>query len=1316
MCRLVRATVVISFSVMSEQPLDNMANNNNNTIDTSESSQGTDRFEDASESGGGLVTTTDLEPANSADDSVTHHDYSSGNTTTTSSKKGKSRRLSKRVAHTIKKQWKSSDSKDKSHTNLNSHNKGRSLSPSRNNNNNNNSGSEENYESESEDAEMTAAAAADYSDRDKERKKKHKSKFKPVAKAAASAAKKIAGKKSSTTKRAEETYEQLQYALSSTNTGSADSSRATSPTDHLIHASGSSSSAASTTAGTALAAGGGNLTNKTPVNTPVTTTPLVVDGTNIEQLKHDLPPTLTEEDEEEEEVEERGGDTFTTAEKSMEFSALKQPTSTSTSSSSLEPTTEPTTVPSEDDMLRMAEAMAMAVEKNPTKTHEEIRRIVLAQPEFQHLALPDNASSSYSSSSSKSKKGFKKTFGSFQSKFTSGAGTAQKKLMEYANAGVESTLGSSVTSFGGFMGSTGSSSTGSERDASVVSSRDVSAAAAVGATLEAASNLGKVGGDAVHDAISSGFKTLTIPEDSVASLDVPTDASSASLASGVNMGQQSGTTEAANIPAPAITTKGDLPIKLTGILWKRRSGFGVLRSSPWERRHFVLQGNSLSYYRAKGESGGEGTAAALMDEATERYDDNRGIDASSDAGVSHKSSSSTKQRMYDVLGQASTSLGLSAAPVAPSNEKLAEGSSARGSMDLVKENATICATWGHSGAPSPFCLSIKVKGETKWKLCFASHRSQLQWLAAMTDVIVQASVDSYNIKLLTNADPANQDPVTAAFQSHVSEPPVSEKSLGLPAAQPADADNLLPQPSMHVSGRRLWIMEPYVIKAQNGFGGPGEADDDESASSYESDDDMDDDEEEATRAVGVSSKDDLADDDDKIVWSIPESKLMFAGFVVNAAILYCRNSTISVEVFWTAVTIANMTLFSFLEAGTRPRAQSTDTASAGRRSWVKRPRKTRRRKAKQNGPAGTGTERSGGGAASKVQKEKFIPVAGTSALKINDLSDPCKNAKGDAFTRWRAIEGEQLQVRSHGYKTTNKKIGSPGSLYELSQMDLFESPARYPDMAPRVKLPKLSYPIDPDEKKTWKAPDHFIVSLALPTDPPKLGSNTSDGGGYTVTMYFNMRKTTRDILKRVTADGYDPNSEEKPDDMQTYQVNAVRLFEEWCRRAPNDKAFLTRFKMVPLVVNAKEIGLPSWIGKYNGKPLLIKRPGQTGFLLPHPELSCIEFDISLHVFPYLAKQGICYLKDTLFKNLIASVGFVIEGRDDDELPEVVIGLGQVVCPDPAIGIQGADFFAGTAPRSFEPEEVKPPAVNAPAAAPAVPTKPTPSTAAVPAAP
>jgi hypothetical protein len=234
-------------------------------------------------------------------------------------------------------------------------------------------------------------------------------------------------------------------------------------------------------------------------------------------------------------------------------------------------------------------------------------------------------------------------------------------------------------------------------------------------------------------------------------------------------------------------------------------------------------------------------------------------------------------------------------------------------------------------------------------------------------------------------------------------------------------------------------------------------------------------------------------------------------------------------------------------------------------------------------------------------------------------------------------------------------------------------------MAPRVNLPEVKFD-DGDSPKTWRSPDIFVVSVSLPTDPPKMTKATDDGGGYTVTIYMVMRQTTREILKRVTADGYDPASE-KPEDIQKSQVNAVKLFEEWCRRAPNDPKFMSRFKLVPNAQNLKEIGMPAWISKYNGKPVLIKRPGQTGFLYPHPELSCIEFDISLHPFPYLAKQAICYMKENFFKKVLVTFGFVIEGRADDELPECLIGLMQLCYPDPTYAIQAEDVFAGTSARS-----------------------------------
>jgi len=301
-------------------------------------------------------------------------------------------------------------------------------------------------------------------------------------------------------------------------------------------------------------------------------------------------------------------------------------------------------------------------------------------------------------------------------------------------------------------------------------------------------------------------------------------------------------------------------------------------------------------------------------------------------------------------------------------------------------------------------------------------------------------------------------------------------------------------------------------------------------------------------------------------------------------------------------------------------------------------------------------------------------------MRIENALDLPVNKKGDVFAGWRWANPKNMMIRSHNYKKDKIKVPSPGELYKCVHVDIFESRTRFPDMANRVELPTVEF--TDDGPKTWNAPDTFVVSIAIPTDPPKLYSSTENGGGYTITIYFAMHQDTRDILKRVTADGYNPKTE-KTDDPNKSKVNAVRLLDEWCRRAPTDDAFCARFKVVPNAQNLKEIGLPSWIAKYNGKPFLIKRPGQTGFLYRHPDKSCIEFDISLHPFPYLAKQGICFMKDSYFKKVLVTFGFLIEGRAEDELPECLIGLLQLCYPDPVHAIQGEDLMAGTSAKSFE---------------------------------
>ena len=676
-------------------------------------------------------------------------------------------------------------------------------------------------------------------------------------------------------------------------------------------------------------------------------------------------------------------------------------------------------------------------------------------------------------------------------------------------------------------------------------------------------------------------------------------------------------------------------VRMTGIVWKRRSGLGKYSvSAAWERRRIKLQGSKLEYYRS-----GQDNDAHPQEEEEE-------------AGW--------LESAFTTVATGTTT---------------SKNSVARGVVDLVKENASVGASFGHSGSPTPFALSIKVLNQTKWKLCFDTHGELMQWLAAMTDAIVQGSVDVYNAHILQANDPTLTEPMLG--QGQLSEPPLIARS-GQKMA----------------SGHRLWVTGHYNVKSED-F---PEATLEEARELQDSDEDEGDDDATTTsprtsggvqkktpktvkRSASSNMEFTVDPQSGKDVWTIPQDGLWQVIIVLNLTVVISRASSTTNESFWYLIVFTNLLLRLFLT-----KEKVGGTVSMGTNGQIITPEMARRL-SHDTGMSVQPTHLRH--TSSTVQPETpeipqpsaKKPSAGQTTMRIANPTDLPVSSEGHVFAGWRLADPAIMAIRSHGYKATKKKVPSPGNLYQCAKVDIFEARSRYPDMASRVNLPQVSFANDPTPK-TWNAPDTFVVSIAIPTDPPKLYSSSENGGGYTVTMYFTMTQETRDILKRVTADGYNPSSE-RTEDVQKSKVNAVRLFEEWCRRAPTDDSWMARFKVVPNAQNLKEIGLPSWISKYNGKPFLIKRPGQTGFLFRHPETSTFEFDISLHPFPYLAKQGICYMKESYFKKVLVTFGFLIEGRADDELPECLIGLMQLCYPDPVHAVQGEDFLAGNTIVSFK---------------------------------
>jgi Protein ENHANCED DISEASE RESISTANCE 2, C-terminal len=697
--------------------------------------------------------------------------------------------------------------------------------------------------------------------------------------------------------------------------------------------------------------------------------------------------------------------------------------------------------------------------------------------------------------------------------------------------------------------------------------------------------------------------------------------------------------EAAMTPTAGITPTHTIPPRLTGVAWKRRGGMGKYSASAWERRRIELVGTKLMYY--------------LMDE--------HDLD-----GAADDSSHPTPPPFDASLPTEGSTRGTRSFSADSVTAK-----EPRGFLDIAKEKATVNAAFGHSGAPTPFALSIKVRGETKWKLCFERHSIEMEWLVAISDIVVQSSVDAYNNSLLEAADPTNHSDFTL-FQ-----PPLSSKEAP-PTTKGATA--VMGTSTQH----RLWMLEDYRVSdsaadespvndsKRTARGGEGAESRDRLIDPPLVETDMDDIVDDVTAEVsgldaasrgeysttldpgGLKEDTILAESNQE--WIVPRSNLPHILTVVNLSLFYARSSATTMGGFWSLVVSANLGIFfcmvkqptlqSILDLVKAVKVPAPDSAVA---TTVRRSKHSGSDVAAAEPPTTKMESLSSAGAVVSVPKSGFIPEAGSTCVHLKKTTDVPKNYKGEMFAGWCTVPGEILAVRSHGYAVNKRKVPSPGELYECVQVEVFESPHRYPDMARRVNLPKVEFD-DDVTLKTWRCPDLFIISIALPTDPPRMGKSHSDGGGYTITMYYRMKAETRAILRRVTADGYDPSSEViSEEDIQKSKVNAVRLLEEWVRRAPTDHKFQSRFKIVPNAHNLKEIGMPSWIAKYNGKPFLIKRPGVTGFLYTHPELSCVEFDVSLHPFPYLAKQAICYMKDSYFKKVLVSFGFVIEGRSDDEV-------------------------------------------------------------------
>ncbi|KAE8895482.1 hypothetical protein PF001_g26543 [Phytophthora fragariae] len=215
------------------------------------------------------------------------------------------------------------------------------------------------------------------------------------------------------------------------------------------------------------------------------------------------------------------------------------------------------------------------------------------------------------------------------------------------------------------------------------------------------------------------------------------------------------------------------------------------------------------------------------------------------------------------------------------------------------------------------------------------------------------------------------------------------------------------------------------------------------------------------------------------------------------------------------------------------------------------------------------------------------------------------------------------------YRKTKMKAASAPALLELIAVDVYQSVVKADNVGSIVDLSVL--------KPAAGDLDLFIVNCQVPSYQPSnplWGEKQGDGPGFNFVTYFAIPPAIRKMLD---APGDPP-------------LQAVRLLKGFMQ----PQSWVSeRFKAIGIVVNPEEQKLGRaerhLLETYNGQPILTRPQHQF-----YRGNGYFEVDVNAHDFNYVARKGLVGVSDHAC-NMILDFGFVLEGQEDHELPEQILG-------------------------------------------------------------
>lgn len=251
----------------------------------------------------------------------------------------------------------------------------------------------------------------------------------------------------------------------------------------------------------------------------------------------------------------------------------------------------------------------------------------------------------------------------------------------------------------------------------------------------------------------------------------------------------------------------------------------------------------------------------------------------------------------------------------------------------------------------------------------------------------------------------------------------------------------------------------------------------------------------------------------------------------------------------------------------------------------------------------------------------------------------------DVAHSWKEVDHSSFLLRvGPNYQKTGTKAPSPASLYEIVGVDCIQAGNKINDIASKLTIPKDWNDIETNHPHV---PSLFVVNMQIPSSfESSLFGSITDGEGWSLVYYFRIKEEVVTQLKDIES-----------------ATPAVQLFVRYMTEGPSAYADSSstwhgRFKVTLRCENMEQFGLPSFITSYNAKPVLLRN---TSTFLNNLDANYAEVDVNVHQFSSLPKKALSILLSQ-FDQMNIAAAFCIESREDDEMPETLLGCAGIVRP------------------------------------------------------